>query len=111
MLPFDIPPGTTVSSFVTQVVPKAHASLVPRDAPSAEPLVIVVRIEDCASWTLRIRGPVMTVEDGEELPPTERAAMWVYTDARCVEWFLADATGPKRLLPRFPPVSGVATLQ
>ncbi len=105
MLPIEIPPGTTVESLVTEVVPALHERLVPDDAP-VDALAVAVRIEGSGSWTLRIRGRKIAVEEGEDAG----AKLWVYATARSAERFLEDAAGPKRLIPRFAPVAGVATM-
>ncbi len=105
MLPIDIPPGTTVESLITEVVPALHARLVGREAPR-DPFAVTVRVEGFGTWTVTIRGPVMTVEDGESARPT----LWMWTTGRAVEWFLEDARGAKRLLPRVVPPAGGATL-
>jgi hypothetical protein len=105
MLPIDIPPGTTVESLVTEVVPSLHARLVSKDVPQ-DPFAVAVRIEGAGAWTVTVHGNVMTVEDGE----TPRPALWMWTTARAVEWFLEDARGPKRLMPRVVPPAGGALL-
>jgi putative sterol carrier protein len=50
----------------------------------------------------------MTVSDGEE--PGVKPTLWMWTTARAVERFLEDATGEKRMLPKFGAVGGVATM-
>jgi hypothetical protein len=108
MLPIEIPHGTTVESFVTDVVPALHARLVgpaARDLPQ-DPFVVVVRVEGVGGWTVTIRGAVMTVADGESARPN----LWMWTTRGAVEWFLEDALGPKRLLPRVVPPAGGAVL-
>lgn len=105
MLPIDIPEGTTVESLVTEVVPALHARLVDSGAP-ADPFEIAVRVEGRGGWTVRIRGREMTVETGEATRPT----LWMHTTERAVERFLADATGPRRFLPKFVPAGGVTTM-
>jgi putative sterol carrier protein len=99
----EIPSGTTVHSLVESVVPAFHAQLVPEDA-SVEPLAVAVRIGEAGSWTVRIRGREMSVVPGEVPSPT----LWLFTTVRAVERFLEDATGPRRLLPKFEPVGGPA---
>jgi putative sterol carrier protein len=94
MLPLEIPVGTTVDSLVRSVVPELHGRLVPVDAPG-DALTVSVRIEGAGSYTIRIRGREMDVEDGE----LERPTLWLFTTARAVELFLADALGPRRFLP------------
>jgi putative sterol carrier protein len=108
MLPLEIPEGTTIEALVTQVIPDVHAKLVSADAP-ADPLVVALTIEGRGSWTLRIRGPSMSVAEDEE-GAARRATLWVYATEQSAERFLEDAAGPRRLLPRFPPVGGVATM-
>jgi hypothetical protein len=108
MLPIEIPPGTTVESLVTDVVPALHAKLVGpsvKEVPQ-DPFVVTVRIEGVGAWTVTIRGAVMTVEDGESARPT----LWLWTTGSAVEWFLEDALGPRRLLPRVAPPAGGALL-
>jgi hypothetical protein len=107
MLPIEIPPGTTATVLVTEIVPALHAKMVPTDAP-ADAFAVAVRIEDEGTWTVRVRGARMTVSEGEE--PGLVPALWMWTTARAVERFLEDATGEKRLLPRFAPVGGVGTM-
>jgi hypothetical protein len=104
MLPIEIPPGTTATVLVTEIVPELHAKLVPADAP-ADAFAVALRIEDEGSWTVRVHGARMTVSHGEE--PSVSPTLWIWTTARAVERFLEDATGQKRMLPKFEPVGGV----
>lgn len=103
MLPIEIPPGTTVESLVTEVVPSLHARFVPDDAPR-DAFTVAVRIDGRGDWTVRIRGREMTVEAGEPARPT----LWMHVTERSVEVFLEDALGPRRFLPRFAPAGGIA---
>jgi putative sterol carrier protein len=105
MFLLEIPPGTTVESLVTEVVPALHARLVGADAPT-DVFTISVRIEGRGGWTVRVRGREMTVEEGE----AERPTLWMHASELAVERFLEDAAGPKRLLPKFVPAGGVTTL-
>jgi hypothetical protein len=107
MLPIEIPPGTTATVLVTEIVPALHAKMVPADAP-ADAFAVAVHIEVEGRWTVRVRGALMTVSDGEEAGATP--ALWMWTTARAVERFLEDAAGDKRMLPRFAPVGGVGTM-
>lgn len=107
MLPIEIPPGTTATVLVTEIVPALHAAMVPADAP-ADAFAVAVRIEDAGSWTVHVRGARMTVSEGEA--PGVTPTLWMWTTARAVERFLEDATGEKRLLPKFAPVGGVGTM-
>lgn len=105
MFPIDIPPGTTVESLITDVVPALHARLVGADAP-ADLYTVAVRIEGRGDWTVRIRGREMEVEEGE----VDRPSLWMHATEQAVERFLEDALGPRRLLPKFAPVGGVTTM-
>jgi hypothetical protein len=97
MIPFDLPPDTTVESLIRFVAPAFHSKSVPADAP-LDALSVTVRIEGAGSWTARIRGTEMRVDEGEVPSPT----LWVYTTAHAVERFLQDALGPRRWLPKAP---------
>jgi putative sterol carrier protein len=105
MLPIEIPPGTTIESLVTEVVPALHARLVAADAPG-DVFTVTVRVEGSGGWTVRIRGREMTVDEGE----AERPTLWMHTTDRAVERFLEDALGEKRFLPKFMPAGGVTTM-
>jgi putative sterol carrier protein len=102
MLPIDIPPGTTVETLVTEVMPALHARMVAADTPP-EALTVALHVDGCGDYTLHIRGAQMRVETA----PTARPTLWVHTTERALEHFLDDAAGPKRFLPKFPPVGGV----
>jgi hypothetical protein len=102
---FEIPPNTTIRSLVESVAPALHARLVPDDAPT-DALAVNVRIEDAGSWTAYIRGREMRVVEGE----ADRATLWLFTTARTVELFLEDATGPRRLAPKFEPTAATPLL-
>jgi len=105
MFPIDSPPGTTIESLITDVVPALHARFVGADAP-ADLFTVTVRIEGRGGWTVRIRGCEMKVEEGE----AERPTLWMHATERAVERFLEDALGPRRFLPKFAPVGGVTTM-
>lgn len=105
MFPFEIPPGTTVESLVTRLIPELHARLVGEDGPNDE-LAIGVRIEGSGSWTLRIRGRQMSVHDGED----ERVSLWVHSTTRDVTRFTEDFFGAGRVAPYEVRPGGVATL-
>jgi putative sterol carrier protein len=100
------PPDTTIESLVTTIIPALHMRLVPDGGPS-ELFTIAVRIEGCGSWTVRVVGREMRVEErGEE----ERATIWMYLSKSSAELLLADALGPRRLWPDAmvgPPAKGV----
>jgi hypothetical protein len=101
MIPFDIPPGTTLETLLCVVAPSFHAQSVPRDAP-VDPLTIHVRVDGAGDWAVRIEGGTMHVAEGEPDKPT----LWVHTTARVVACFLDDATGPRRWVPQGPPPPG-----
>jgi len=94
VLPLEIPPGTTVESLLTEVLPALHERLVSDSAP-ADPLAVVVRVEGRGGWTVHIRGRHMRVEEGEVPRPT----LWVHTTGLAVQRLLDDALGPRRFLP------------
>jgi hypothetical protein len=98
LFPLDIPPGATLESLVTETIPAAHARWVDGGG-STEVLLVAVRIEGLGAWTFRIQGGAMRAEPGEAARPT----LWVYTTAASAERFLADALGPRRLMPKVDP--------
>lgn len=98
MLPFEIPDGTTVETLLTQVVPAAHARLVPSSA-GREPFRAAIEIGGLASFVVSLDGPSMTVAKGEEKNVDARLRF----HARDAEAFLADWTGEKRLVPKAKP--------
>jgi hypothetical protein len=98
MLPFEIPPGTTIESLVTEVIPAVHARLAGESARS-DTFAVTLRIDGCGSWTVRIDGRKMRVDVGEEPRPT----LWMYMTKDMADRFLQEALGPKRLLPQIPP--------
>jgi putative sterol carrier protein len=97
MLPFDIPPGTTLESLIAEVIPDLHRRMV-GEKGADDVFVIAVRIDGRGSWTIRIRGREMLVDQAEEPRPT----LWMYTTQAAAERFLQDAVGPRRLLPKAP---------
>jgi hypothetical protein len=97
MLPLDIPPGSTIESLVTHVIPEMHRRMVDEGGP-ADVFTVVIRIEGRGSWTARICGSSMRVHEGEEGRPT----LWMYTTEVMAQRFLSDALGPKRLLAKLP---------
>ena len=48
----------------------------------------------------------MTGEPGD----VDRRRFWMAPSARAVERFIEDVQGPRRLVPKFPPVGGVGTM-
>jgi putative sterol carrier protein len=98
MFPFEIPVGATVESLFTEVIPAAHARLVPASA-GAETFVAVIAVEGDASYTATVRAGGIDVRKGEEKGP----AFWMVVDADAVQMFLDDWTGAKRYVPTFTP--------
>jgi hypothetical protein len=109
MFSLHVPPGTTVRSLITELLPEFHARLVPHDAPD-DSFTVVLWVDGQGEWTLRIRGSRMSVAEGTSEGAAGRPSLWVYATGRSVERFLEDAAGPRRLLPRFAPVGGVGTM-
>jgi len=105
MLPLDLPPDTTLESLVTDAIPALHARLVGAGGP-ADGFTVALRVDGRASWTMRIRGREMRVDEGEEPRPT----IWMYTTEEMAERFLEDALGSKRLVPKAAAGSGVVML-
>lgn len=109
MFPIDIPTGTTLDGLVSEVIPQLHARFVHEPESGAE-LVAMVHARRQAGrdkiWTVTVRGPSMTVEDGERAG----APIWVSFDERVAEKFLADWTGPKKYFPKAAPPGGFVLL-
>ncbi len=109
MLPLDLPPGTTIESLVTEAIPAMHARLAGEGGPKQD-FTVAVRVEGLASWTVHIRGREMRVVQGEAQRPT----LWMHTTAEMADRFLADALGPRRLVPEIgspsPAAGSVLTL-
>jgi putative sterol carrier protein len=97
MFPIEIPPGTTIESLFTQLVVDVHRRFV--SEPAKEELVAAVKIVGGETYTYRVRGRDLIVEEGEP----EKCALWIVTRLEHVEKFLADWTGPKRWFPKKAP--------
>jgi hypothetical protein len=95
MLPFEIPPGTTLEKLVTDVVPAAHARLVPQSA-GREPFTCAIELEGGGAWIVTLDGPKMTVRAGEEKAPDVR----IRARAEDAQAFLDDYMGEKRFAPK-----------
>jgi putative sterol carrier protein len=95
MFPFEVPAGTTLDSLFREVLPKAHAQMVPASAPR-DRFVVVQKVSGFETFTLEIRGPEMKVSPGA----TDRPDFWVLTPRENVELFLDDWLGPKKLVPK-----------
>ncbi len=98
MLPFEIPPGTTLSTLITEVVPAAHARLVPLSA-GKEPFVCAFELDGEGCWVITLNGAEMRVSKGDEKTPNAR----IRAKASDVGAFLDDWTGPQRFVPKIRP--------
>ncbi len=106
MLPFEIPPGTTLEKLITDVVPAAHARLVPQSA-GREPFTCAIELEGAGSWIVSLDGPKMTVRAGEEKTPDVR----IRARGEDAQAFLDDYMGDKRFVPKHQrPAGGVMML-
>jgi hypothetical protein len=95
MLPFEIPAGTTLESLLTDVVPAAHARLVPQTA-GREAFTCAIELEGLGQWVVTLDGAKMTVRAGDEKAPDAR----IRARAEDAQAFLDDYTGDKRLAPK-----------
>lgn len=93
MKPIELPAGTTVTSFIEELLAKEHAARVSDDGP--ETFVVHARIDGLDSYTITVRGRALSVERGEQ----GKAQLWIATDASCATRALDDALGDARLLP------------
>jgi SCP-2 sterol transfer family len=99
MLPFEIPPGTTLASLVEEVVPAAHARLVPQSAGRV-PFRCAFELDGLrnGAWVIHLDGAAMRVERGEERAVDVRFR----AHAEVAQAFLDDWTGPQRFVPKAP---------
>jgi hypothetical protein len=95
MLPFEIPPGTTLESLITDVVPAAHAKLVPA-SEGRVPFVCALELEGVGRWIVTLDGTKMSVRSGEEKAPDARICM----RGEDAQAFLDDYMGPRRFVPK-----------
>jgi putative sterol carrier protein len=95
MFPFEVPPGTTIDGLFRDILPRAHATMVPASAPR-DRFVVVEKVAGFETFTLEIEGPRMTVRTGA----VERPDFWVLLERSNVQLFLDDWTGDKKLLPQ-----------
>ena len=94
MLPLEIPPGTTLDTLFTEVLPRTHERLVPALA-GTDRFVVVSRVVGWKSFTMEIRGAVLLVREGEE----PGANFWQVVTRETAQRFLDDWLGDKRLAP------------
>ena len=58
VLPFEIPPGTTPRTLLTELLPRDHARLVPAEAGRAR---VLVQVDD-ARYELDLDGPRLSLD-------------------------------------------------
>jgi hypothetical protein len=105
MFPFEIPPGTTVRALVTDVIPRAHAELVPKSA-GPETFRAVIAIDRGPSFTADVRAGAIDVREVEE----KKVDFWITFDEPVAARFLADWSSTKALAPKFAPPGDVKLL-
>jgi hypothetical protein len=101
MFPFEIPPGATLRSLVTEVFPETHAKLVPKAAGS-DAFTIVLDLEGLEGggiFTADVKGNTVTVREEE----SRQRQIWVSARAENAQMFLDDWSGAKRFAPKFVP--------
>lgn len=104
----EIPPGTTLESLVTEVIPAAHEKLVPASAGSDRFRVGLHFFEGrgATSYTLEIVGSTLSVREGAS-PDVD---LWLGAHADVAREFVADLSGDKRFAPTFTPPGDVAMI-
>jgi hypothetical protein len=109
VLPFEIPPGTTPRTLLTELLPRDHARLVPAEAGRAR---VLVQVDD-ARYELDLDGPRLSLDEAQGGIRAEDRGRFdiVLTVAEStIQRFLDDWSGPKRWLPKFTPQGGVHIL-
>jgi putative sterol carrier protein len=101
MLPFDVPPGTTLESLFTEVIPRAHALMVPagQQPGPGDRFVAVHSVRGWKTFTFEIRGGRLDVREGHAAQPD----FWIHVERDAIQTFLDDWMGDKRLLPKSMP--------
>jgi putative sterol carrier protein len=95
MLPFEIPANTTLESLFAEVLPKAHAQMVPPTA-GTDRFIAVHKVAGWKVFTFEIRGQALRVSEGAADAPD----FWIHVEKASIELFLNDWTGDKRLFPK-----------
>lgn len=98
MLPFDIPAGTSLDKVVTEVVPAAHAKLVPASA-GRERVTVALELTGVNRWVIELDGASMKVREGDEKAPDIR----ITARGEDAQAFLDDWTGPRNFTPKGKP--------
>ena len=104
MFPIEIPAGTTVESLFTKLAVDLHQQYVTESAKDEQ--IAAVKLEGGPTYTYRVRGRELIVEEGEP----KSAPLWMVTKVETVERFLEDWTGPKKYYPRFTPPPGALVM-
>ncbi|MGC4079459.1 MAG: SCP2 sterol-binding domain-containing protein [Rubrivivax sp.] len=102
MLPFEIPQGTSLEKLVTDVVPSAHARLIPASA-GREALTVAFELEGVARWVIDLDGATMRVRAGDERAPDIR----IRASGKDAQSFLDDWLGPRKLAPKPRPLGEI----
>jgi hypothetical protein len=110
MLPFAIPADTTASRLFREILPRAHAELVPAST-SKDLLIISVQIDGSESessfdLSYEVRGAQIGIREGAASRP--HLAIATSTDA--IARIVRDVNGAARLVPKFKPTSDVVLL-
>jgi putative sterol carrier protein len=103
MIPRQLPPGTTLSSLITELLPEDHRANVPKDAGDA---TVSVSFGSGASYLLHARGAELEVT---ETRGVEDALVSLRVEERTAQLFLDDWLGPQKLAPSFEP-RGLASI-
>ena len=103
MFPIEVPAGTTLESLFLEVLPKAHAQMVPASAGN-DRFVAVQKIEGWKTFTFDIRGAKLAVTEGA----AEKPDFWVLVAREHAQLFLDDWLGPRELAPKNLPKEFVA---
>ncbi len=97
MIPRTLPAGTTLRSFIEEVLPADHAANVPRDAGNAK---VCVSLGAGPSYAFDVAGDRLTVRETERI---EDAPLLLRVEQATAQAFLDDWMGPRRLAPTFEP--------
>jgi hypothetical protein len=103
MLPRQLPPGTTLRSLVTELLPDDHRKNVPADAGEAR---VGVRFGGGSCYLLVASGSQLTVT---ETPRIEPAPLLLSVEETTAQLFLDDYLGPQTLVASFEP-RGIASI-
>ena len=95
MFPVEVPPGTTLESLFLEVLPKAHALMVPKSA-GADRFVVVQEVRGHGTYTLDIRGADLVAREGA----ADKPDFWMTVTEETAQLFLDDWLGPRTLAPK-----------